>query len=167
MPGKSNKGETMLSKNTKSGDKVYHNNTPVTFSCFMPNGLAVVIAVIEPVIDEFEFGRCQGCTIGDADNKIQCTCEEYESIHDSILHGVHSTKIPIVVPSSHLHEQPLAVVKAEEYVDKVESKINDVKKRLRDANQDLRDVIGLHAVISSRVSSAEQKLEVLDNIDKE
>ena len=91
-----------------SGDKPYYNNNECKFIGYVNEDFAVIVVELEPNYD-IESGNCQGCMIGDSDNKIQCTCEDISDIVNMIEENTPATYIPLVVKASMLYDKPLII----------------------------------------------------------
>ena len=155
----------MIGKNTEKGNTVYYNNNEATFCCFLPGNIALVVVKILPISDEnIMYGTCPACLVGNSDNKLECTCDDYIGIYEEILEQQQVTEIVITAPVSMLYEKPFALVKADKYVKDVQFKIDTVKKELKGARQELREILALHAVIKSNIMMLKEQQETLKEI---
>lgn len=63
-------------------------------------------------------GHCQGCCIGDSDNKLSCTCDEYEWIIEEFKNDVN--RLAVMVERRLLTEKPVESVTIERLRDEID-----------------------------------------------
>jgi hypothetical protein len=155
----------MISKNTKKGSIVYYNNNKATLSTILPGDIALIVVEVLPIDDDGIIrGTCQGCLIGDSDNKISCTCDDYLGIYEEILYQQKVTKFAVTVPICMLYEKPFAMVKADEFEEEIREKINRVKKELEQEKQELKETLALNATIKSNIFRLKEIEQTLSEI---
>jgi len=155
----------MISEKMKKGSVVYYNNNKATLSAILPGKIALVVVEVFPINDDGIIqGTCQGCLIGDSDNKIECNCDDYLGIYDEIINQQEITKFAITVPLGMLYEKPFAMVKADEFEGVIRGKINKVKTELEKERQELRETLALNAVIKANIMRLKEEEATLREI---
>lgn len=83
-------------------------------------------------------GHCQGCLIGDSDNKLQCTCEEVSWVIEAAQEEDH--KMIVVVEKRLLHDLPIEQIQIQALIKEIEkerNRFNETKERHQEWAQSL------------------------------
>lgn len=143
-----------------AGDRVFYNNTSCEFVAYVSKKFAVVEIELKPDFDIDTSNHCEGCLIGDSDNKIQCRCEDVENLLEDIESNTTATFIPIIVQVKKLHDKPILIQKHEEEVEKLEQHKETVRTSTKEL---LLKKVALAAEIQ-KLEEQKQGFEELDNI---
>ena len=107
-------------------------------------------------------GQCQGCCIGDSDNKISCTCDEHSWIIEEIQEEDH--KLCVMVEVRLLSKTPVEKVK----IGKLQLQIHNLNKSFlntKDLHQEWCDSLtakkSMFNLVSDEVKVLEQRKESL------
>jgi hypothetical protein len=73
-------------------------------------------------------GKCEGCCIGDSDNKIPCTCEEFEWILEEVQE--EENKVIVMVERRLLADNPVEKIQLDKVKARITSQIESEKEKL-------------------------------------
>jgi hypothetical protein len=111
--------ELEYSKDTK----VFYNNNPAKFVSYLSEKVAVIVVEAFPDFAASDpTGTCQGCMVGDSDNKISCSCSELYEMLEHIEESTDPTYMPLIVDVSMLHKQPIVITQHESKLKVIEDK---------------------------------------------
>lgn len=104
---------------------------------FYQNNPCVIVRVINDDFAEIQIshhfaesmelrGQCMGCCVGDSDNKLRCTCDEFSWIIEEVQQ--EENKVLCIVERRLLADQPVEKV----VIDKLQKQISEEMKNLAD-----------------------------------
>jgi hypothetical protein len=140
------------------GDSVFYNNNSASFVCYLTEETCVIIVKAFPYFDNIDSSNhCEGCQIGDSDNKIPCSCEDIGYLIDDLEESTDPTYIPLIVNSSMLYDKPMVVSKHED----------DLAKILEKRNKLIEQTKGLtmkNIELESKQKELEEKIKALEEL---
>lgn len=113
-------------------------------------------------------GHCQGCCVGDSDNKLSCTCDEFSWIIEEFQS--EENKIIAMVEKRLLLDHPIEKAS----IDRIDKDINERKKQLQKVKElheewqiSLKSIKQKHEALLLQTKSLELKLSGLNNLTNE
>lgn len=144
-------------------DKVYYQNNEARFVSYLTEKTVVIVVSLLPDFSFDPSGMCQGCLIGDNDNKISCTCEEAEFLMEEIEGSTKETLLPLVVDINTVYDKPMIVQQHEDSLQKIQDKktqavaeVNSLEMQMRDVKMQIKD----H---NKSLEGCTKKIEALDS----
>lgn len=93
-------------------------------------------------------GHCQGCLVGDSDNKLSCTCDDFSWIIEEFQE--EENKLVCMVERRLLLDKPIE----QAYIEKLQSEISSEK-------ENLRKIKDLHSEWSQSLASKKKEIDLI------
>lgn len=133
---------------------LFYNNNKCKFVSYLSEKVAVVIVEAYPNFEENPlWGTCQGCMVGDSDNKLSCTCDETAFVFDAIEEATEVTLIPLIVDVRMLFVKPLLAQKHE-------SLTEEFNKAKALATKQTKEIMAYQAELISQNSKLMAEIEM-------
>ena len=107
-------------------------------------------------------GQCEGCCIGDSDNKIACTCDEHAWIIEEIQKEDH--KLCVMVETRLLCKTPIEKIKIDKLVTQIttlNSEFSKTKTLHQEWHESLAAKKAMFNLVSDEIKVLEQRKESL------
>lgn len=144
----------------KNGDNVYYQNNPAKFISYLSDSMAVVIVEAFPDFENTTtVGTCQGCCVGDNDNKLQCTCEDTEHILEMLEDNTNPTKLPLIVDVNMIFNKPMVVLKHEKELSRIKSLRDLMNSDVKILREDKSKLTKENSDLSLNISELKQAHE--------
>jgi hypothetical protein len=107
-------------------------------------------------------GQCQGCCIGDSDNKISCTCDEHSWLIEEIQEEDH--KLCVMVETRLLCKTPVEKIKIDSLqfqIDKLNRSFLNTKALHQEWHESLAAKKSMFNLVSDEIRVLEQRKESL------
>lgn len=106
-------------------EKIYfYQNNPCVITRIVNDDFAEIMLSHKFAQDMQTRGQCQGCCVGDSDNKLQCTCDEFSWIIEEVQE--EENKVICMVERRLLADHPIEKVA----IDKLQKSIADENNKL-------------------------------------
>jgi hypothetical protein len=140
---------------------------------FYQNNPCVIVRTVTDEIVEIQInhkfaenmqltGQCQGCCIGDSDNKISCTCDEHSWIIEEIQEEDH--KLCVMVEVRLLSKTPVEEIKIDSLqlqIDKLNKSFLNTKDLHQEWHESLTAKKSMFNLVSDEIKVLEQRKESL------
>lgn len=113
-------------------------------------------------------GHCQGCLIGDSDNKLSCTCDEFSWIIEEVQS--EENKIIAMVEKRLLLDHPIekaSIDRIDKDIRERKDKLQKIKDLHKEWELSLKSIQQKHEALSVQVQSLELKFSGLNNLTNE
>lgn len=110
-------------------------------------------------------GHCMGCTVGDSDNKLSCTCEEYSWIIEEVQEEDH--KMIVMVEKRLLQDNPVEFREIQRLSVKVDEK-KEILEKVKKIHEDWVNYVEMlklkKETLSKEISALESKKSEMENV---
>lgn len=113
-------------------------------------------------------GHCQGCCVGDSDNKLSCTCDEFSWIIEEFQS--EENKIIAMVEKRLLLDSPIekaSIDKLEKEIEERKVKLQGIKDLHGEWELSLKSIKQKHEALTLQTKLLELKLSGLNNLTNE
>jgi hypothetical protein len=139
-------------------DNVYYNNNPAKFVSYLSEKMAVVVVEAFPDFENADVSLCcDGCQIGDSDNKLSCKCDDLGYLLESIEESTNPTYIPLIVDVARIFKNAIVITEHKFELNAIEEKkkiILEKTKQLTMKNIELE----------SKIKELEEKKKALEEL---
>lgn len=140
---------------------------------FYQNNPCVIVRVVNDDFAEIQLshhfaesmelrGQCMGCCVGDSDNKLKCTCDEFSWVIEEVQQ--EENKVLCIVERRLLADHPIekAVIdKLQKQILEEKQKLDDVKKSQQEWSDDLKAKRNEFAALDAKCSALRLENESL------